>query len=277
MNDAPPTMAELCDDLSSEHALIRDLVIGLGKEELGTPTPSQGWSIGDQLNHLAYFDEKVLLSAIDPEEFARDVERAIADFEAYEASHLQIGRNKSPIELIGWWETSRSRLIDLFSAMDPKERLAWYGPSMSARSSATARFMETWAHGLDIFDALGVVKPANENVRHICDLGVRTREFSFAIRSTEPPPESIYVELISPSQDHWTWGAPDSSNTVKGLAYEFACTVTQRRNLADTGIVVTGPAANAWMQIAQAFAGPPGPGRPPSRSAVSPKNAVRRN
>ena len=31
----------------------------------------------------------------------------------------------------------------------------WYGPSMSARSFVTARLMETWAHGMDVADALG--------------------------------------------------------------------------------------------------------------------------
>jgi hypothetical protein len=33
--------------------------------------------------------------------------------------------------------------------------------------------------------------------------------------------------------------------------------VTQTRNVADTGLSVTGPVAEDWMTIVQCFAGPP--------------------
>jgi hypothetical protein len=40
--------------------------------------------------------------------------------------------------------------------------------------------------------------------------------------------------------------------------------VTQRRNVADSGLEVEGELAEDWISVAQAFAGPPGPGRPPA-------------
>ncbi|MFZ2174674.1 MAG: TIGR03084 family protein, partial [Rhodococcus sp. (in: high G+C Gram-positive bacteria)] len=45
-------------------------------------------------------------------------------------------------------------------------------------------------------------------------------------------------------------------------AEDFVLVVTQRRNVTDTRLVVTGPVAQTWMGIAQAFAGAPGSGRP---------------
>jgi len=38
-------------------------------------------------------------------------------------------------------------------------RVKWIGVDMSARSCLTARLMETWAHGQEIYDILGVVFP----------------------------------------------------------------------------------------------------------------------
>jgi hypothetical protein len=49
---------------------------------------------------------------------------------------------------------------------------------------------------------------------------------------------------------------------VTGPALDLCLLATQRRNRADLALVATGPDADAWLDIAQAFAGLPGPGRP---------------
>ncbi len=260
---SPPSMAELCNALRIEHDKIRELVISLDDQGLDKATPSPGWSIRDQLTHLAFFDERALESAIDPDGFSQQVASAYGDFEEYERAHLEVGRNKTPFELIGWWETSRSRLIDLFSRMDPKERLAWYGPEMSARSSASARYMETWAHGQDIADALEVELLHDDYIVNVCDLGVRTRSFSYVLRELEMPQTQVYVRLSAPSGDIWEWGDSGGDNIIEGQAVDFAYLVTQRRNIADLSLVISGNDAIHWMSICQAFAGPPGPGRTP--------------
>ena len=51
---------------------------------------------------------------------------------------------------------------------------------------------------------------------------------------------------------------------MSGSAYDFCLRVTQRRHRDDLDLVATGPDANAWLDIAQAFAGPPGQGRGPA-------------
>ena len=64
---------------------------------------------------------------------------------------------------------------------------------------ATARFMETWAHGLDVADALGVRRQVTDRIRHVVHLGVRTRDFAFATHGADAPGSEFRVELTSPS------------------------------------------------------------------------------
>jgi uncharacterized protein (TIGR03084 family) len=132
---------------------------------------------------------------------------------------------------------------------------------MSAASMATARLMETWAHGLDVADALGVKRPANERLKSIAHIGVRTRDYAFVVNNLTPPTEPFRVELRGPGGDTWSWGPPDAAQQVTGSAEDFCFLVTQRRPLSNLDISAHGPDAQRWLGIAQAFAGPPGAGR----------------
>jgi uncharacterized protein (TIGR03084 family) len=129
--------------------------------------------------------------------------------------------------------------------------------------------METWAHGQDIADAVGVSRPATGRLRHIAHLGVRTMTFSFALNDRPSPASPIRVELAGPGGGQWDWGPPEAADRVAGTALDFCLVVTQRRHLSDTALAVTGDGATAWMSIAQAFAGAPGPGRAPMTSRES--------
>jgi uncharacterized protein (TIGR03084 family) len=146
-------------------------------------------------------------------------------------------------------------------------RIPWYGADMSITSAVTARLMETWAHGQDIADALAIRREPTDRLRSIAHLGVATRPFSFRLRGLPVPQEEVTVELIAPSGEVWRWGDSKAAQRVTGTALDFCLVVTQRRNVADTALVTTGPAATEWMALAQCFAGGPGPGRPPSRGS----------
>ena len=139
--------------------------------------------------------------------------------------------------------------------------MPWFGPPMSPTSMATARFMETWAHGLDVHEALGVEPERVDRIRHVAHLGVRTRDFAFATHGLDVPAEEFRIDLAAPDGDVWTWGPEDAAQTVTGSAYDFCRLVTQRVHRADTDLVASGPDADRWLDIAQAFAGPPGEGR----------------
>jgi uncharacterized protein (TIGR03084 family) len=152
-------------------------------------------------------------------------------------------------------------LHDELLAVADGRKLPWFGPPMSAASMATARLMETWAHGLDVADALGVKRPATARLKSIAHIGVRTRDFAFSINGLTPPVDPFRVELRAPNGSTWDWGPADAGQRVTGTAEDFCMLVTQRRPRADLDVHAVGADAETWLGIAQAFAGPPGPGR----------------
>jgi uncharacterized protein (TIGR03084 family) len=258
----PVDMAALAADLAAESAVTRVLVAGLDEAGWHTPTPAAGWDIADQISHLAYFDEVTVRSAVDPRGFEAEL-AAARDGVNPDAIAARF-RDRTGAQLLAWFDTARADLIGTFTGLDPRARLPWFGPAMSAASSLTARIMETWAHTQDIADALGVTREATDRLRHVAHIGVGARGFSYAVRGMTPPEVPVRVELTPPSGTGpaWTWGPEAAGDRVTGPALDFCLLVTQRRHRDDLALAIEGPAAAEWMTIAQAFAGEAGPGRP---------------
>lgn len=253
-------MKAICQDLADEYAALDDMVKDLGDGGWRATTPFFNWTVKDEISHLAYFDRAAFLSATDAAAFAKDMEFMLAGFTDFDAMHRKVnavGGGMTSADLLNWWRDERTRLLAAFEALSPDARLPWYGPSMSARSSATARIMETWAHGQDIADALRIHRVGTDRLKHIAFLGVSTFKWSFKNRGLAVPEQPVRVALTSPSGALWAWGPEDVENTVSGNALDFCLVATQRRNAADTGLTVRGDVASQWMRIAQAFAGPP--------------------
>jgi uncharacterized protein (TIGR03084 family) len=228
------------------------------------PTPAEGWEIRDQVSHLAYFDEQAALAATDPDRFRTGRDEAIARGEITDTVAARY--HSLPVEeLYAWFRSARAAMLDAFLALDPSARVPWYGPDMSIASSLTARIMETWAHGQDVADALGATRAVTPALRQVAHIGVRAVPNSFVTRGLDVPEVPVFVRLHGPDGDDWTWGDEAAANRVEGDAFEFCLAATQRINVADTTLRIQGPVANEWMQIAQAFAGAAGPGRPPRR------------
>jgi uncharacterized protein (TIGR03084 family) len=253
----------ICVDLHAEQEALDALLCSIDEADWDTPTPAAGWTVRDQVSHIGSTDNVATLAVDEPERFK--AEFLTHDRVARMARQLEIGRTMPGAELLAWWRNGRTIMLEAFRHLDPRARIPWFGPAMSAVSFATARLMETWAHGQDIVDALGLHRPATERLRHIAHLGVRARPFSYRVHDKEPPTEDVRVELVSPAGALWTWGEAQSENRVSGKALDFCLVVTQRRHLADTDLHLEGPQAEEWMRIAQAFAGPPGAGRKPGQ------------
>ncbi len=134
---------------------------------------------------------------------------------------------------------------------------------MKPASMATARLMETWAHGQDVADALGVTREPTARLRHIAHLGLRTLGFAFTVHGLPAPERPVRLELTAPDGGAWAFGPADAQDVVTGPALDFCLLVTQRRHRDDLALTATGPVATAWLPIAQAFAGAPGNGRDP--------------
>ena len=226
-------MDALCDDLTAEHDdLDRDRV---GRRPRASPTPAPGWTVGDQISHLWFFDQRAMLALTDPDGVRRDAEQIRAALAgAGRDPSVEQGRALAPRRAARALATRPGpprRPRPHRSTRGP--RVPWYGPAMSARSFITARLMETWAHGQDVVDALGAERPPTERLRHVAHIGVGARPFSYVANGREPNPAPVRVELVAPSGDEWTWGPDDAPDRVTGPALDFCLLVTQRRHRDD--------------------------------------------
>jgi uncharacterized protein (TIGR03084 family) len=263
----PDPYSDLLDDLADEQASLDAAVEALDEDGWRTPTPAAGWDVRDSIAHLAVSEDLASTAAIDADAFTAKLDELVAALAAspseLDARLVGEGRSRSGRDVLEWWRTSRTATVDALRGHDARTRLPWIVGEMSAMSFATARMMETWAHGQDVFDGLGVNRPATPRLRHIADLGVRTRPHAYRGRGMPLPDEDVRVELEAPDGSTWSWGA-STTNTVRGDALDFCLVVTQRRNPADTALEVSGPLAREWIDIAQAFAGPVTDHRPPA-------------
>jgi len=258
-------LPSLLADLQAETAVVEELLDRLTPEEWDRATPAAGWSVRDQVSHLAFFDEAAVAAATDPELFRRDAAVLLDLGPTFPDVIAERFRDMPVGELTAWFRNARTDLLGTFVGLDGKARVPWFGPEMSVLSSATARLMETWAHGQDLYDAFDLTRPPTDRLRHIAHLGVRTLGFSFSLNGRDVPDVPVRVVLDAPGGDTWSWGDEEATDVVRGSALDFCHVVTQRRHLYDTGLLVTGPVAREWLSIAQAFAGAPGTGREPSR------------
>ena len=255
---------QLVQALQEESDAVDDLVADLPEDAWSTATPSEGWTIAHQIGHLHWTDRVSLLSIVDAAGFQELVASAMTDPMGFVDVAAEAEAARPPAELLADWRKTRAKLAGALIAVPAGTKLNWFGPPMSAASMATARLMESWAHGLDIADALGVPHAEGDRIKNVVHLGIRTRDFAYMVNGLEAPSEEFRFEITAPSGALWTWGPEDATNIVRGPAVDFCELITQRRNIADLSLEVIGDDATKWASIAQAFAGPPGSGREPA-------------
>ncbi|MBV9720788.1 MAG: TIGR03084 family protein [Mycobacterium sp.] len=254
-------LAQIVADLRAESDELDALVAPLAADRWAAPTPAVGWTIAHQIGHLLWTDRSSLTSVTDEAAFAVLLEIAAADPIGFVDAGADELAATPPDVLLADWRLTRTRLHDALLAVPDGRKLPWFGPPMSAASMATARLMETWAHGLDVADTLGVTRPPTARLRSVAHIGVRTRDYAFAVNGLPAPTGPFLVQLRAPDGTTWSWGPPDAAQRVTGAAEDFCLLVTQRRAPRDLDLTAHGADARQWLQIAQAFAGPPGVGR----------------
>lgn len=265
-------MKDTAADLRAEYLELIALCRTLTPAQWRLQSLFYGWTPWDEVAHLCFFDETATLSVRNAAAFVDDT-AALTKVLASGREISAIAREKyghlDGAGLLAHWEPIAMRLVDALAALDPKSRLPWYGPTMSARSFASARLMETWAHGQDVWDVVGRERAGTARLRHIAHIGVTTFGWSFVNRRLPVPSAMPSVSLDSPDGEPWQWGDPASPEFVRGSALDFCLLVTQRRNLADTGLHCSDGTARAWLGIAQCFAGPPADAPPPGVRKVA--------
>jgi len=252
-------MQEQVEAFREESSALQALLAAAPSLDYGAPTQFKSWSAEDILRHLHCFNLAAARSLDGEEAFAGFIgefmqqarDRGQRAAEAASADDLA-----GPALLERWIETAHA-MADAFADVDSKRRLKWVGPDMSARSSVTARFMETWSHAQALYDALGVERTNTDRIRNVVVLGVNTFGWTFANRKEEVPSPMPELRLTAPSGESWQWGEANADDYIAGSAEAFCQVVTQVRNVADTDLEVVGPIATRWMAQAQCFAGPP--------------------
>lgn len=255
-------------DLRAEADELHAFLLTLGEEDWRRPTAFKGWTAWDVVAHLHLYDQVSLLSLGGEEGFASRRRELLKIF-SKGTSNAELARQEygdwGADELLERWIGGCHDMARQLGESDPKRRLPWFGPDMGIRMFTTARLMETWAHGQEVYDLLGVRRDATDRLKNIATIGVKTFGWTFVNRSLEVPGPPPHVRLRAPSGAIWEWNEPSESECVRGDALDFCLVVTQARNIADTPLEVVGEVANGWMAIAQCFAGgavdPPQPGQ----------------
>ena len=253
-------------DLEAEGAYL-DGIVTTTAVDFTTMSAAPGWTIGQQIGHLVWSDRVSALACRDRTGFARQAEAFGADPERTVNAAAQREAVLPKDELVAEWRSGRRELVEALASARIGSKIPWFGPSMSASAMASVRIMETWAHGVDITDALGLEPSAGPRLWHIADLGVATRDFAFALHGMRSPSSPFRVELLSPTGETWAWGPVDGVHRITGTALDFCLLVTQRRHPSDVDTSATSGHAAEWLTIAQVFAGPPGAGRSARGSA----------
>jgi uncharacterized protein (TIGR03084 family) len=258
-------MQQLAHDFRDESEALFALLARQDIAVLDRPTLFKGWTPCDAISHLHAWNITADMALNAPADFVLHRERVIAHVASggrlLEFDLKLLGGLRGR-ELLETWRAFYTAMSERFAVVEPKLRLQWVGPEMSARSSITARLMETWAHAQAVYDMLGAMRTDTDRIRNVAQIGVNTFGWSFINRGLPVPAAAPHVRLESPSGAIWEWNSPESTDRISGLASEFCQVVTQVRNVADTQLEVSGDTARHWMSIAQCFAG--GPEDPPA-------------
>jgi uncharacterized protein (TIGR03084 family) len=258
-----PTMQQ-AQDFLDECRSLSALLEGMPAQDWTRATQFKGWTVNDVIAHLHFWNRAADLSLTDPEGFAARIRPLMARIQTEgmrPVENAEIAERGPDLRAawIGYAEDMAAR----WATLDPKQRVQWAGPEMSVRSSISARQMETWAHGLEIFDLLGETRVETDRIRNVVVLGVNAFGWSHKVHGLDVPETMPHLVLDAPSGEVWEFGDPSTTERIEGSAVEFAQVVTQTRNVADTDLRVNGPVATRWMQTAQCFAGPPETPPPP--------------
>ncbi len=257
-------MLQQAFDFRDESDALLALLETIAEKDWEWPTQFKGWTVNDVAVHLHFWNWAAGLSFADDVGFDalfKEIQQAWRPEGLLAFEKVKIPERGR--ELMAVWRDFLRDRAERWSSLDPKRRVKWAGPDMSVRSSVTARQMETWAHGQEVFDLFGKDREETDRIRNIVILGINTFEWSFRVRGMEAPPDMPFLRLTSPSGQVWTFGEESSASTIEGSAVGFCRVVTQTRNIADTNLKTLGETAGLWMKNAQCFAGPPETPPPP--------------
>lgn len=242
-------MREILSDLVAEQQYLDQFLQRIPLRDWEKQTPARSWTIRDTISHLA-----------DSEEFAAGLLTNKADLQPYRSSPdldsvrqiaVDKGRKMRPQDVIEWWRLGRAKVVEPLSHMDSSQRVEWIVGTISARTLATIRLMETWAHGLDIHTTVNEQVEDTNRIRHICWLGWKSLPYAFKLAGEDYTP--VRIEVIGPGYTKWVYGESDAPNLIKGSASDWARVTVRRVRAEDTRLKAQGEGAEAALRVARAY------------------------
>lgn len=265
-------MADLDDvlnDLNNDCEEVDRLVTGLDAAAWRLPTPAPGWTIAHQIAHLTATFQMAAMAAAEPAAFQAFMARISDDFAANVAAAMAPYLDLPPDALLSRWQDERAKVTKALAAVPPGEMVPWLVRPLPPTTLACAGIMETFAHGQDIADTLGAHREPTDRLRHLAGFAVLVWDFGYQARGMTPPAVEFRFEITAPSGELWAFGPPDAAQRITGPALDFCLLVTRRRHRDDLAVTATGADAEKWLDIAQAYRGPAGPGRSPGQFAAT--------
>jgi uncharacterized protein (TIGR03084 family) len=136
--------------------------------------------------------------------------------------------------------------------MDRSDRVDWVAGPMSAKTFATLRLMETWAHGLDVQHAMESEPEDTPRIRHIAWLAWRMLPWAFQMAGDDYA-APVRVELMGPNYARWVYGPDDTDQVIKGIAGEWCRVAVQRLDVTATGLKATGNVAQRALHVVRSY------------------------
>ena len=254
-------------DFRDECHAVYQLLSTLSDKDFDEKTQFKGWTFNNVLGHLHVWNYAADVSLKDGEEwksFSNKALEMLGQGSTMNQFEETVTKGAKGTKLLEMWREFYEEMTPRFSVADPKKRVKWMGPDMSARSSISARHMETWAHAQELYDSLGVDRVNQDRIKNIVVIGNNTFKWSYTVNKKPIPSETPFLKLTAPSGEIWEFNNPENENRIEGQAEEFCQVVTQVRNIKDVNLNLIGDISNEWMSFAQCFAGgaetPPAPG-----------------
>jgi len=234
----------LLSDLADEQSTLDELLTTLAPAAWSRPTPAKGWTIAHQVRHLAVSERAAALALAG---------RSSEVFGG--APHRDAAPGKDHAAELDAWRSARKATLAALARLDDRDRVTWGAGPMSARSFADARLMETWAHGLDCYDALGMAPGDTVRLRRIAALGLRALPYAFGITDVHPPGDvrTIALDLSGPGGERWWLGPEGTTEVISGTAGDWCRVVTRRRKAHETSLRATTPLGAAALVVARAY------------------------
>lgn len=261
--------AAVLDAFDAESQTFRGLVADLSDAEWGLPTPAEGWSVRDQVAHVAFVFNLAATAASSPRAFA-DIVDSIPPGgfnDAVNAGLAPFGAGTTH-QVLQRWDSTNAEVSDALAAHDPAEPVPWLVNPLPVPVLTVAGMIEMFAHGQDIADAVGSPVTRTDTLAFHAGFVHRTRDFGYLAHGLTPPTHEFRFEIDLPSGARLELGPADSPDVVCGSAEHLCLLATRRRHRDDLDVQAQGDEATRYLTLAQAYRGPAGPGREPGQFAT---------